>query len=135
MSTEEDQTINEVNDIIIRNTAIAELLNFKLYIPNHSTLEEHKKLYRTNVLRWYVIPGVGKYCNAELRFHCDYNWLISASLEFCSKYKNSNKVGELKNLYDRFSNIKIENLDKKELWIKLSDYALELLKQKNGNVR
>lgn len=128
----EKQQQLKIIDIVKRNSAIAELLGFKRYLPNAATVTEHKRLHQTDSIRWYVIPDRGRYCNYELRFNVDYNWLISACLEFIKKYQHANKPGtSLYFLYHGFAELKLNQITMEYLWFALSEYALEVVKQKD----
>lgn len=122
-------TPNSIDDIVFRNELLCDLLGFKRYIPNKAVAEDHEKLHKRK-LRWFVIPSVGNYCSLELRFHFDYNWLISAVIEF-RKYDGLDKPDtHLYGLYQKIKNTSVINIQREDLWRKLTDYAIAIYQQK-----
>lgn len=111
-----------------RNEAIARLMNFKRYIPSERVREDHAALYDAP-MKWFHIPNVGKYNSFELRFHDDWNWLVSACCEFRKYFKTNPPGSKLEELFREIQNTNILFLEINELWLKVSDYALEVLNQ------
>lgn len=122
-------TPNSIDDIVFRNELLCVLLGFKKYIPNSGVAKDHEQLYKRQ-LRWFVIPGIGNYNSAELRFHCDYNWLISAVIEF-KKYDGLDEYGtRLYLLYQKLKQANVLDIQREDLWRKLTDYAIAVWQQK-----
>jgi hypothetical protein len=130
----------ELQQKIQRNDAIAQIMGFKKYIPAHGTKTVYEQLYANIHMQWYVVPGIGRYNSFELKFDSDWNWLISACIEL-KKYeyvhtklhpgdKGFDHTTNL--LYWKILNIKLINVDLADLFIKVSDYCLEVLRQKQA---
>ena len=126
-------TPNSIDDIVFRNELLCILLGFKNYIPNSGVAKDHEQLYKRQ-LRWFVIPGIGNYNSAELRFHCDYNWLISAVIEF-KKYDGLDKPNTvLYGLYEKLKKTNVLDIQREDLWRKLTDYAIAVWQQKQKEI-
>jgi hypothetical protein len=124
----------ELLEIARRNTAIADMLKFKRYVPSTDVLAAHTEQYRHFLsdlpLKWYHIPNVGRYNSFELKFDRDWNWLISAIIEM-KKYDLSHKPGsKLERIYEAIRSTRSIYFNLHELWTLVSDYALELLRIK-----
>jgi hypothetical protein len=93
------------------------------------------KLYGKN-LEWFYLPNVGRYNNFELKFEKDWNWLISAVIEM-QKYQHTFEPRYFKTynhklavIFNEISKIQLYNLNLMQLWVLVSDFALELQLQK-----
>jgi hypothetical protein len=116
-------------EIAQRNEAIAELIGFKKYLPSEEIKKVHEKQYPGS-MRWYFVPGIGRYNSFELKFDSDWNWLISACVEL-KKFRNTHLHASI--LWQAFTEIEVQNiidLDLKKLWKLVSDYALLIVKIK-----
>ena len=114
---------------IVRNEAIAELMKFKRYIPSNAVQEAHHKIHNSPI-KWYYLPGVGRYNSFELKFHSDYNWLMSAVIGL-KKYEGLDKKGsKLDRIFIAINTTRLVDLDREKLWHMISDYSIELLIQK-----
>lgn len=133
-----DDTTNKISSVIqerietmLRNEAIADLLQFKQYLPSKEVEEAHKDHYPKVPVRWFYIPNVGRYNSFELRFNSDWNWMVSCIIEL-RKYRGTHKpYSELDSLFNLIASTKILDLDLKILWLEVSDYALAIINQKN----
>lgn len=102
---------------------------------------EHLSRYKATQIKFYDVPGVGRYCEFELKFHEDYNWLISAMLEVFAKYKHTHTAkaehlySQLDRAFIRLSEIRLLHFDKYTLWRLLTDYAQLLLMKKEHEHR
>lgn len=134
VANELKQTAKDIVHIAKGNDAIAEMMGFKNYIPSETVLKSHENIYAQYNLpmRWYVVPGIGRYNSFELRFHCDWDWLVSAIIEM-KKYRAGHTVKPittleqvLQMLWHQLEDIKPIDFDKKVLWVVVSQYALTL---------
>jgi hypothetical protein len=96
----------------------------------------YREVHHVDLLKWYVIPNVGRFNNYELRFHCDWNWLMSATLEVLQKYEmvytftNSKfPENECERTYCLLRETPLPHVTMYNLWLKLSDYAIALVNQ------
>lgn len=113
-----------------RNEAIAGIMNFKKYNPSVEVKENHERAHGRLPMQWYYLPNVGRYNSFELKFHNDYNWLISACIEL-KKYEHSHVHGtKLDGLFQKIMSIRLININHHQLWTLVSDYAITLLQQK-----
>lgn len=109
-------------------------MGFKTYLPNDKVAKSHREKYQAP-MRWFFIPGIGRYNSFELKFDKDYNWLMS-SVIMLKKYEHSHKLdSKLERIYRLILNIKLIDVNKEKLWILVSDYAMELLLQKSKEKR
>jgi hypothetical protein len=93
-------------------------------------LERDSKLYQNMPIKWFYLPGVGRYNSFELKFQRSWDWLISAIIEM-RKYRGVDKPGtKLHTIFTLIQRMQPFDFDIHELWIYVSDYCLELLQQK-----
>lgn len=121
-------------DIAIRNEAIADMLGFKQYLPSQRVKESHIEHYPKVPIRWFMIPGIGRYNSFELKFDKDWNWMVSVLIEM-KKYENAFEVSisefELRTLFNKIQYTSVIDLDLKTIWTLVSEFAMELRKQKD----
>jgi hypothetical protein len=113
----------------IRNEAIADIIGWKKYLPATDIRKSHEELYKAP-MQWYHIPGIGNYNSFELKFHSDWNWLMSCVLEMKKYYGIDKPESKLCSYFNQIHCTPILYLDMKKLWMAVSDYCMELLKQK-----
>lgn len=121
-----------MEQIAERNDAICQLIGFKTYLPKRDVKQFYTEKHGASSfqLKWWHLPNVGNFNSFDLRFHADYNWLMSAVLEF-KKYKNVDRENtHLSILFNNINNLNIFDITLSELWFSLSEYAVRLLKQK-----
>lgn len=127
---EAEQLMLKVVEQARRNEAIAEMLLFKKYLPSELIASHHNRQYNNQPMKWFYIENVGRFNSFELKFHSDWNWMVSAVIEM-KKYQYTHTVdNKLKRIYELILATKIVDLDLTKLWTLVSDYALELQKQK-----
>jgi hypothetical protein len=103
---------------------------FKPYIPSNNIKQTYEGMYGVSGLKFYYLPNVGRYNSFELKFHNDYNWLISACIEL-KKYEHAQLPGtKLYDLYQKILQVQLININLENLWIAISDYCLQVKMQK-----